>query len=620
MARVFISYRREDTPVVAARLATRLKDDLRLDNVFLDRMDILAGWPWRAVLARRLRSSDAVLVLVGDRWGGGPDGGRILAPNDMVRWELRRAMELGCELVPTMVDGARLPTRLPPELGTLPSLNFIELNPADSELGYLELLGDLFYKAVRRDGDVVVVYDDHDVAEVHVRKLAGLLITGELGSEGRDVVRVATRGFAAVALAEAAERWPEVIVLTGEQGITPRLAAQISGLRRNAVRVTAAAALGYYAGRIHDDGDANGSGDAPEADPSAHRVGASRPGTGRSGPPGWWRRAVQAFAAIGAVALIVTVSQLVFGNDTDEGGSGGEATTSTASASGLSGGSELTVRFAQSTLAKTWGDPPFRVRATANQQAQITYDATGPCRVEDGQVSLDGAGACRVTATAASTNGQQASARLDIAIAKARPKISAGDVSVMYSREFAHQLTASVEPDIPVGYRLDPDYTPSQGFRCQIENTVLTLSAGVNAGAAGASLLPVTCPIEVAALESPNIEPGQPIRFDVTVTAPTLHLVADPTSADVTGDNEVAVTLTESTGFGLAPTAASNKASNARCTPGTITRISPTQFTSTVATRGGDYTCTITWRMKSWLGGPAATTTTTITVRPPVVR
>ncbi|MBK6873859.1 MAG: toll/interleukin-1 receptor domain-containing protein [Kineosporiaceae bacterium] len=85
MARVFISYRREDTPVVAARLATRLKDDLRLDNVFLDRMDILAGWPWRAVLARRLRSSDAVLVLVGDRWGGGPDGGRILAPHDMVR-------------------------------------------------------------------------------------------------------------------------------------------------------------------------------------------------------------------------------------------------------------------------------------------------------------------------------------------------------------------------------------------------------------------------------------------------------------------------------------------------------------------------------------------------------
>ncbi|MBK6873862.1 MAG: hypothetical protein IPG94_21510 [Kineosporiaceae bacterium] len=174
----------------------------------------------------------------------------------------------------------------------------------------------------------------------------------------------------------------------------------------------------------------------------------------------------------------------------------------------------------------------------------------------------------------------------------------------MYSREFAHQLTASVEPDIPVGYRLDPDYTPSQGFRCQIENTVLTLSAGVNAGAAGASLLPVTRPIEVAALESPNIEPGQPIRFDLTVTAPTLHLAADPTSAAVTGDNKVAVTLTESTGFGLAPTAASNKASNARCTPGTVTRISPTQFTSTVATRGGDYTCTITWRMKSWLGGP----------------
>ncbi|MBK6873860.1 MAG: hypothetical protein IPG94_21500 [Kineosporiaceae bacterium] len=199
-------------------------------------------------------------------------------------------MELGCELVPTMVDGARLPTRLPPELGTLPSLNFIELNPADSELGYLELLGDLFYKAVRRDGDVVVVYDDHDVAEgCMCGKLAGLLITGELGSQGRDVVRVATCGFAAVALAEAAERWPEVIVLTGEQGITPGLQRRSAGF--DAMPCGSPPLPPWGTTRAGSTMTATPTGLVTPRKPT-HRPIVSEHrdrGRGRSGPPGWWR-------------------------------------------------------------------------------------------------------------------------------------------------------------------------------------------------------------------------------------------------------------------------------------------------------------------------------------------
>ncbi len=389
--------------------------------------------------------------------------------------------------------------------------------------------------------------------------------------------------------------------------------------RRNGVRIAAAAALGYYAGRSGGDGPGEaGSGEGAQSQPLTDRVGVGTPGAGGSEPPSWWRRALPALGAVGAVAVIVAViavvSRLFGGGATDEGGRGGGGDPS--SSVSTSAGSQLTVRFAQDRLAKTWGDPPFRLQATASQPARITYSASGPCRIADARVSLDAAGACRVIATAVSTTSEQtATASLAITIAKARPTITADDASLAYARDFAHQLTAGVEPDVPLTYRLDPDHSPTGGLRCRVEDGVLTLVGGVNADAGPASLLPVTCPIEVAALASQNIEPGAPVGFDVTVTAPPLNLVADPTTSDVTGDNEITVTLTESTGFGNTPTALPDKG----CAPGPVTRISPTRFASTITTQGGDYTCTITWQMQSWLGGPTATAATTITVKPPIV-
>lgn len=249
MSKIFISYRREDTEQVAARLGTRLKDDLRLENVFLDTQDIWAGERWREVLDQRLRQADAVVVLVGHRWAG-PDGQRILDAEDVVRWEVRRAIDLACELVPVMVDGARWPARVPDDIAEITRESFVELGPAESRLGYLELLGNLFYKAVRREGDVIVVYDDTEAsAEIHLRKLAGMLTSSALGEDVTPLIRAATRGFAAISLGEAAEQWPEVVVLRGDHAITSEVEARMRGVRGAGarVRVVPATAAGLLA-------------------------------------------------------------------------------------------------------------------------------------------------------------------------------------------------------------------------------------------------------------------------------------------------------------------------------------------------------------------------------------
>ncbi|MFZ0159000.1 MAG: toll/interleukin-1 receptor domain-containing protein [Kineosporiaceae bacterium] len=249
MGKIFVSYRREDTADVAARLGTRLKDDLRLENVFLDTQDIRAGDSWHDVLDTRLREADAVVVLVGRQWAGS-DGQRILESGDVVRWEVRRAIDLACDLVPAMVDGARWPSELPPDIAEITQLSFIDLNLAESRVGYFELLGNLFYKAVRREGDVVVVYDDTDAsAEIHLRKLAGMLTSAVLGEDATPLVRAASRGFAAISLGEAAALWPEVVVLRGDQGTTEELEARMRGLRGAGarLRVVPATAAGLLA-------------------------------------------------------------------------------------------------------------------------------------------------------------------------------------------------------------------------------------------------------------------------------------------------------------------------------------------------------------------------------------
>ena len=113
----FLSYRREDAGPFAVWLGDRLRGDLRLENVFLDVRDLFGGDDWHRVIADRIAASDVVIAVIGTHWAGPRADGtsRIFDHDDVVRWELEQALRVRpSHVVPTMLNGARLPPALPP--------------------------------------------------------------------------------------------------------------------------------------------------------------------------------------------------------------------------------------------------------------------------------------------------------------------------------------------------------------------------------------------------------------------------------------------------------------------------------------------------------------------------
>lgn len=114
MAGVFLSYRRSDAQDVAGRIFDRLAERFSRDAVFKDVDSIPLGAPFPAVLDRAIRSSDALLVLIGPTWLScrNPDGTRRLdEPADFVRTEVETGLRLGLPTVPVTVGNAPMPGR-----------------------------------------------------------------------------------------------------------------------------------------------------------------------------------------------------------------------------------------------------------------------------------------------------------------------------------------------------------------------------------------------------------------------------------------------------------------------------------------------------------------------------
>ena len=120
-ARVFLSYRREDSRHVAARIGERL--DARF-HLFMDVDAIQPGMDFAAVMASAVGQSDVLVAVIGDGWLNAADryGQRRLEdPSDFVVTEINTALQRRITIIPVLVDGARMPSRaeLPPVLADL---------------------------------------------------------------------------------------------------------------------------------------------------------------------------------------------------------------------------------------------------------------------------------------------------------------------------------------------------------------------------------------------------------------------------------------------------------------------------------------------------------------------
>src|SRR4029077_277460 len=118
-ARIFLSYRREETRWAAGRLFDRLSRRFGKDQVFKDVDSIQLGDDFVEKITSAVGSCDVLLALIGDRWLTITDQDgqrRIDDDNDFVRLEIEAALTRNVRVIPILVEGAHMPRAadLPP--------------------------------------------------------------------------------------------------------------------------------------------------------------------------------------------------------------------------------------------------------------------------------------------------------------------------------------------------------------------------------------------------------------------------------------------------------------------------------------------------------------------------
>jgi len=112
---LFISYRRNDAAPVARGLRERLRVRFGPSRVFMDEDSIPAGQRWPQRIEGAVSDAKVMLVLIGPKWLTAADGygrRRLDDPEDWVRREIVRALELDIGVVPLLVAGQ---VDMPPE-------------------------------------------------------------------------------------------------------------------------------------------------------------------------------------------------------------------------------------------------------------------------------------------------------------------------------------------------------------------------------------------------------------------------------------------------------------------------------------------------------------------------
>lgn len=120
--RIFLSYRRDDSPGYVSRLEQELEGVFGKGRVFRDTTDIPGGTKWKNVIDANLKSSAVLLLIVGPRWESIWHE-RINDEVNYIALEIMRAQELGIPIFPVTLDGTQLSKGL--DLG---SINFIYEN------------------------------------------------------------------------------------------------------------------------------------------------------------------------------------------------------------------------------------------------------------------------------------------------------------------------------------------------------------------------------------------------------------------------------------------------------------------------------------------------------------
>ena len=136
MPKLFISYRRSDTQMVAGRLRESLARHFGERAIFRDKNAIAPGEDWTKAVVAALGGGVVVLALIGPGWLTARDDTgrrRLDDPADWNRVELERAFERHSRVIPLLVDDAKPPAEadLPESLKALARSNALKLRDDD---------------------------------------------------------------------------------------------------------------------------------------------------------------------------------------------------------------------------------------------------------------------------------------------------------------------------------------------------------------------------------------------------------------------------------------------------------------------------------------------------------
>ena len=133
MARIFISYRREDSGASAGRLHDRLREHFGRDNIFMDIDTIEPGLDFTEAIERTVASCDVLIAIIGRQWLTSTDAAgqrRLDDPEDFVRREIATALRRNIRVIPALVQDTSMPraANLPDDLQPLTRRNAVELS------------------------------------------------------------------------------------------------------------------------------------------------------------------------------------------------------------------------------------------------------------------------------------------------------------------------------------------------------------------------------------------------------------------------------------------------------------------------------------------------------------
>ncbi len=134
-AKVFISYRRDDSAGHAGRVHDRLEREFGHDLLFMDVDSIPLGVNFFKVLSERVGQCDVLLAVIGPNWLTVRDDEgvrRLDNPKDFVRIEIATALQRDIPVIPILLDGARIPKadQLPEDLKELTMRNGLDVRHA----------------------------------------------------------------------------------------------------------------------------------------------------------------------------------------------------------------------------------------------------------------------------------------------------------------------------------------------------------------------------------------------------------------------------------------------------------------------------------------------------------